>query len=217
MRTAEQNGTTYVSVTSAMRLVKRILNEPEDCYGPAALAKVHMAEGEACHRACLDWLAFSKGWLPSFTPPPYDPLVHPNKQRWTNVLCVAVQAFQEWIERARVEPIGIEQEAFSKTYGLVGHVDLVCWVGDGKARRKLVVDLKFTSSVLESHRLQVRCYNRLDGLQDAAQGLIWQCDRNTGRWTTETIGLTQNLDDVMAVSHAAHLWAWQQRKRNEGR
>lgn len=213
MRTTEQNGITYVSVTSAMQIVKRLLDEPPDCYGLPALAKIHMAEGEACHRACLDWLAFSKGWLPSFTPPPYDPLAHPDKQRWVNVLCVAIQAFQEWVAKHDVEPIGIEQEVFSSAYGLVGHVDLVCWMtGPSGVRQKVVVDLKFTASILETHRLQVRCYSRLDGLRDASYGLIWKCDRNTGQSTTETVPLTQSLDDVAAVANAARLWAWNERK-----
>lgn len=212
-RTIEDGGRQYVSVTSAMAIMKTLIGEPPDSYGPPALAAMHAAEGQAAHAICLDWLAVKHGWLPELTLPPRDPVVHPDEQRWANVLCVALAAFQQWTEEYQVEPIGIEQEAFSAAYGLVGHADLFCWITRGFKKKKVVVDLKFTTSILETHRLQVRCYSRLDGLKEALYGMIWQCDRNTGTYKPEVVQLTQCLDDVAAVSHAAHLWAWKERKR----
>lgn len=211
MRIAEQNGVRFVSVTSAMRLVKTILGEAPDYYGP--LAEIHAAEGEGCHRICLDWLAAKNGWQPEFYLP-LKPAIHPDQDRWDAVMWQALASFQNFVLAYQVEPIGIEQEDFSKTYGLVGHVDLPCFLTiPGRKRMKAVVDLKFTSMILESHRLQVRCYGRLDGMKGAQIGGIFQCNRETGAWKFEPVNLTENLADVLAVSHAAKLWAWGEQKK----
>lgn len=194
-----------------MKLVKHLLGESPDYYGP--LATIHAAEGEGCHRVCLDWLAYECGWLPGLHPIAPSAL-YPDPQRWDDVLARALTSFREFVTAYCVEPIGIEQEDFSAAYGLMGHVDLPCFITLPRKRRmKAVIDLKFTSSILESHRLQVRCYGRLDGMKDAQIGGIFQCNRDTGAWKFEPIDLRTNLDDVMAVSHAAKLWAWG-KKRN---
>lgn len=199
----------YVGVTSAMRLVKRVLQEPPDSYGPEALARIHQLEGTACHAVCLDWLADAFGWLPTFEMPPM-PLHHGDERRWFNVLLAALIGFKEFVQLYEVEPIGIEQESFSAAYGLVGHLDLYCTLKrKGKGRRlKAVVDLKFVRHILLSHYLQVRCYGKLDGFKEAQLGLLFHCDRNTGLWKTEEVDLTAGLHDMMAVANAARLYAW---------
>jgi hypothetical protein len=68
-RCTERDGKLYVGVTSAMALVKSLLGESPDSYGPPALAQVHRLEGVGCHAACLDWLAHGFGWLPAYHPP----------------------------------------------------------------------------------------------------------------------------------------------------
>ena len=77
------------------------------------------------------------------------------------------------------------------------------------------IDLKFTSAILESHKLQTRCYGRLDGMRNSQLGGIFQCNRDTGAWKFEPVDLTKNLDDVAAVSYAAKLWAWGENKKGE--
>jgi hypothetical protein len=212
MRTTESNGTTYISVTSAMRIVKKLLDEPEDYYGP--LAAIHAAEGTGCHAVCLDWLAVQHGFLPEMHTP-QKPLSHSDEPRWYAVLDKALYAFQEFVEFYKVEPIGIEQADFSKAYGLVGHIDLPAYFTiPGRRRMKGPIDLKFTSAILESHRLQTRCYGRLDGMLGSQLGGIFQCNRDTGAWKFEPVDLTKNLDDVAAVSYAAKLWAWGDGKKN---
>jgi len=209
IRTSEQNGTHYVSVTSAMKLVRRILGEPDDYYGP--LGNIHAAEGEGCHRICLDWLAAKHGFLPDWHIPG-KPEIHPDQQRWNAVLDIALNAFQEFMRIYEIEPIGIEQEDTSKAYGLIGHIDLPAFFTiPGRRRMKGPIDLKFTSAVQESHHLQVRCYGRLDGMKGSTLGGIFNCSRETGAWKFIPVQLTENLDDVTAVSHAAHLWAWSQK------
>ncbi len=211
-RTIEQNGQRYVSVTSAMKLVKQLLGEEPDYFGP--LADIHAAEGSACHAICLNWLAMEYKLIPSFEVP-VKPDIHPDNARWLCVLQNALLGFQEFCKQHDVVPIGIEQESFSKIYGLVGHLDLYCELTIRtvrKTRVKAVVDLKFVASILESHRLQVRCYGRLDGFRDAQVGLLYHHNRTTGIWKLEPVNLTEGLDDVMAVSHAAKLWAWKHRQ-----
>lgn len=211
-RTTESNGVTYVSVTSAMRIVKKLLDEPDEYYGP--LGFIHAAEGEGCHRVCLDWLACKAGFLPEWHIP-LKPEIHPDKKRWDNVLDRGLNAFQEFVKLYQVEPIGIEQTDFSKTYGLVGHIDLPAYYTiPGRRRMKGPIDLKFTASILESHKLQTRCYGRLDGMRDSQMGGIFQCNRDTGAWKFEPVDLTKNLDDLMAVSYAAKLWAWGEKKKS---
>lgn len=208
IRSLEKDGTHYVSVTSAMQLVKTILGEKEDYYG--ADADKHAAEGEGCHRICLDWLATQHGFLPEWHIPPM-PEIHPDRHRWNWVLDSSLNAFQEFVKLYQVEPIGIEQEDRSKTYGLIGHIDLPAFFTvPGRRRMKGPIDLKFTSTVQESHHLQVRCYGRLDGMKGSQLGGIFNCNRDTGAWKFVQVDLTKNLADVAAVSYAAKLWAWKQ-------
>ncbi len=210
VRVAEKDGRTFVSVTSAMRLIKHILDEPEDCYGPSALARFHALEGEACHAACLNWLAKAYNWIPQYELPPWPEAQHHDQQRWHNVISTALMGFMEFCDQYEVEPLGIEQEAWSKPLGLVGHIDLLCKLQWGTSRAIAVIDLKFVAHILETHRLQVRCYSRLDGIKGAHLGLIYQGNRETGHCQIEPVDLTSNLNDVAAVANAARLWAWKQ-------
>ena len=210
IRSSEHNGTHYVSVTSAMKLVKALLGEKEDYYGPQA--SIHAAEGEGCHRICLDWLAACHEFLPGYAIPE-KPDIHPDENRWGAVLDRALNAFQEFAKLYEIEPIGIEQEDRSKTYGLIGHIDLPAFFTmPGRRRMKGPIDLKFTSTVQESHHLQVRCYGRLDGMKGSQLGGIFNCNRDTGKWKFIQVDLTKNLADVAAVSYAAKIWAWKEGK-----
>ena len=210
IRSSEKDGTHYVSVTSAMKLVKTLLGEKEDYYGPQA--SIHAAEGEGCHRICLDWLATQHGFLPRLEEPPM-PSIHPDPERWNTVLTRCLFSFHEFRRQYQIEPIGIEQEDRSKTYGLIGHIDLPAFFTmPGRRRMKGPIDLKFTNAVQESHHLQVRCYGRLDGMKGSQLGGIFNCNRDTGKWKFIPVDLTKNLADVAAVSYAAKLWAWKQGK-----
>ena len=213
-RTKEHNGKQYVSVTSAMRLVKHSLNEPPDSYGPPALAKIHAMEGTACHTVALDWIAHRSGWLPEPTNPPWPSKEHHDERRWKNVLAAAQKGFQEFVEQYDVSAIAVEQESFSSAYGLIGHLDLYCVMNRKGRRVKAVVDLKFVTALMESHRLQVRCYGRLDGFKDAQIGLLFHSNRNTGLWRLEEVDLNTGLEDVAAVANAARLWAWAEGKKS---
>lgn len=210
-RTTEHNGSTYVSVTSAMRLVKTILNEPEDYFGP--LGKIHAAEGEGAHRICLDWLASSHFGMPAVEQPP-KPDIHPDQVRWDAVLQSCLIRFQEFVKDYKVEPIGLEQEDFSRLYGLVGHIDLPAYFTiPGRRRMKGPIDLKYTTAILESHKLQVRCYGKLDGMKGSQLGGIFWCPRDKDVWKFEPVNLNENLDDFKAVWSAGWLWSWGERKK----
>ncbi len=211
IRSAEQDGARYVSVTSGMKLVKTLLGEPEDYFGP--LASLHAAEGEGAHRICLDWLATQHGFLPQWEEPP-KPEIHPDPERWNTVLTRCLFSFHEFCTQYQIEPIGIEQVDYSKAYGLMGHIDLPAFFTmPGRRRMKGPIDLKFTSTVQESHHLQVRCYGRLDGMKGSQLGGIFNCNRDTGAWKFIPVDLTKNLGDVAAVSYAAKLWAWNESKK----
>jgi hypothetical protein len=205
-------GQYFVGVTSAMKLVKFLLKEPPDSYGPPALSRMHCAEGVGCHAVCLDYLAFQQGWLGSFIPPIRVASVHPDEARWRNVLALALAGFEEFCKGYKVEPIAVEQEACSASYGLVGHVDLVCTLMWHGRRMKAIVDLKFVTALTYTHELQVRCYGKLSGMSDAQLGLLFHCDRNTGFWTVKPVDLTIGQDDVIAVSSAARLYSWAAQK-----
>ena len=210
IRTSSIDGHYFVSVTSAMKLVRTILSEPEEYYGP--LASIHAAEGEGAHRTCLDWIATQHGFLPRWEEPPM-PSIHPDPERWNAVLTRCLFSFHEFCAQYQIEPIGIEQEDRSKTYGLIGHIDLPAYFTiPGRRRMRGPIDLKFTSTLQESHRLQVRCYGRLDGMRGSQMGGIFNCNRDTGVWKFEPVDLTKNLADVAAVSYAAKLWAWKNKR-----
>jgi hypothetical protein len=215
MRTTERDYRTYLGVTSAMAHLKTILGEPPDYYG--ADMRIHAAEGEGCHRICLDWLAWKTGRLPEWTYP-IKPEFHPSSERWFAVLERCLNGFQEFVAAYKIDPIGIEQEDFSTYYNLVGHIDLPAFFDLKRYNRTLRVkgpiDLKFTASILESHRLQVRTYGRLDGMRGTSFGGIFHCNRDTGIWKFEEVSLVTNLDDVQAVQFAAVLYNWGKKKRN---
>jgi hypothetical protein len=210
--TIGSNGELYVGVTSAMSLIKTLLNEPADYYGPPALAKVHQLEGTACHAACLDYLAHAFNWLPAYTVPKW-PEEHGDEERWYSVLAAAQKGFAEFVEQYEIEPLGIEQEAFSSALGLVGHLDLFCTMKRKSRRVKAIVDLKFVSALQASHRLQVRCYGRLDQFKDAQIGLLYHANRTTGEWRIEEVNLQDGLEDVAVVANAARLYKWADARR----
>jgi hypothetical protein len=191
-----------------MKVIKYILNYPEDYFGP--LAHIHAMEGTGCHMAALNWLACKHGWLPEYESP--SPIIgHPNSSRWDDVVRRAVESFSEFSDKFKVDPIAIEQPHISTVYSLIGHPDLVCNLEYKKMTVQAVVELKFTSSIQESHRLQTRCYGKL--VRGSQLGGIFQCNRDTGAWKFEPVDLTINLDDVAAVSYAAKLWAWGEQKK----
>jgi hypothetical protein len=205
----DEHGRLFVGVTSAMALVKTLLNELDDFAGvPKSILAVHAYEGESCHRACLDWLAFTNRLLPSFQPPEWNASIHPDKDRFLSVICNALQGWQEFVDKYEVEPLGIEVEGISPTYGFCGHVDLPCALTWKGKRRNTILDLKFTASILESHRLQVRCYSKLDPFKGYHMGMIFQGDRTVGDWRIEPVDLNGNPHDLQAVSMAARLHSW---------
>lgn len=205
------DGNIFVSVTSAMRLVKFLTDEPDDYFGP--LAHVHAIEGTGAHSVCLDWLAAKFGFLPEWSIPEC-PAAHPDSKRWEEVMERTLLSFKEFVETYQVDPIGIEQEDFSSAYGLFGHIDLVAYFSiPGRRRVNGPIDLKFTSAVLESHFLQTRCYSKLDGMKGSQLGGIFNCNRDTGAWKFIPVDLTKNLADVAAVSYAAKLWAWNSQRK----
>jgi hypothetical protein len=206
------DGKLYVGVTSAMKLVKFLLEEPAESYGPPALARIHQLEGVACHAVCLDFLAHTFGWLPEYTVPVW-PDEHGDQSRWYAVLAQSQKGFAEFVEEYQVEPIAIEAEGFSPHYGLVGHVDLFCSLKWGGRRVKAIVDLKFVSKLMKSHRLQVRCYARLNEFKGANLGLLYHADRTTGLWKLERVDLTTGLEDLAAVSYAAQLYGWAEKRK----
>lgn len=210
-RTTTLNGQHYVGVTSAMQLVKTLLGEEPDYYGP--LAKVHAAEGSGCHAAALDFLAHEHGWLPEYTTP-VRPEIHPDERRWANVMCEAQRGFAEFVEQYEVEPVAIEQEATSRTMGLIGHVDLLARLTWKKRRVLALIDLKFVAAIQESHRLQLRCYARLDQMKGAHIGLLYHGNRQTGAWKVVQVDLLANLADVAAVANAARLYSWANGKKH---
>jgi hypothetical protein len=207
-RCVKHDGRLYVGVTSAMALVKILLGEKPDFYGQASVANVHALEGTACHAACLDWLAHTHGLIPSYSPPAWDHAQHPDEIRWNNVMCASVSRFIEFCSQYEVEPIGIEQEAFSAAYGLVGHIDLYCLLTWKKKRVRAVIDLKFVHKLQRSHDMQLRCYAKLDGINEARLGLLFHCDRESSTWSIRQVDLHEHLDDVAAVANAARLCIW---------
>ena len=211
-RCVTKYGRLYVGVTSAMKMVKELLGEPPDSYGPPALSRIHCMEGTACHAVTLDWLAAQHKWIPSFEPPAW-PKDHGDERRWNNVMHAAQVGFQEFVDQYEVVPIAIEAEGFSSAYGLVGHVDLLAELTWKKRRTSMLIDLKFVTALMASHSLQLRCYSKLDNIKGVSRGLLYHANRNTGEWKLQEVDLTVDLEDVAAVANAARLYAWAEGKR----
>lgn len=141
---------------------------------------------------------------------PRAPEDYPTASAWTFVMELAWLAFKAFCQEYHVEVIAVEQECTAPAYGLMGHPDLVCWLIWNGRRIKAVIDLKFTSSIMKSHYLQVRCYGKMKELSDIQMGFIWQCSRATGLWKLEPVPLNTGLRAVTLVSCAAQLWLGKQ-------
>jgi hypothetical protein len=125
----------------------------------------------------------------------------------------AQHGFQEFVEKYEVVPVAIEAECFSRALGLVGHVDLLANLTWKKRRVLAVIDLKFVAAIQESHKLQLRCYSRLDQMKGANVGLLYHANRQTGFWRLEQVDLNVGLEDVAAIANAARLFSWAEGKR----
>jgi hypothetical protein len=164
-------GKTAESVTSRARTV---------CADTFTYDPMHGLEGEGCHQAALNWLAYRHGWLTEFAMPE-QPADHDDARRWKNVMANGLIGAQAWFEQREVVPVVIEQPSVNWRYGIAGCPDLKAMVTWHQRRVMAVIELKFTAALILAHRLQLRLYRWLDGYEDARMGFLVRISRDDGR------------------------------------
>ena len=205
----DATGCSYVSVTSAIRIIAYRLGEPDPYdHVSESLRRIHQLEGEACHAACLNWLAFAHGLLPHWAPPEWPAYAHPDQDRWRNVMAAAVQAFQGWAEARHVALPVIEHASVNRHFGLAGRPDLFAIVDWRGRRTPGLIDLKFVGALQRSHEIQVRLYGKLEAFTDAKIGFLLRIDRATAQVEERVVFLNERPDDVAAAINASQLERW---------
>lgn len=175
--------------------VSDVLKVLDHTYGnvPAHVLTNAAERGERLHRLCLSALASLDG-LCSMP---------------TNILTSdmnAFDAFRQWVEIHRIEPIAVEQSSICRLHRYRGTPDAL--VKYGSAGIPTLIDLKFTASILPINRVQIQAYGKLDLYEEAKQLLLLHIDPITGH--LRKIIVKHNSRDWAAFQNALSVWRWRQ-------
>ena len=149
--------------------------------------------GEALHRLCLSYLASLGGLCqaPTSIPSEYQP---------------AYNSFVNWCSENYVVPIAIEQEGVNALNGFRGHPDALVLFGPDQIL--LLIDLKFTASILRINRVQVQAYCKLDLYKTAQRAILLHIHPITGE--IRTYPIKHDPRDWAAFLNALSIWKWRQ-------
>lgn len=215
----------YLSVTTAIQLIAELSGERGEYDGlPSEAMRIHRAEGNGCHQAALNWLALQKGWITEFVPPIW-PAGHPDLQRWKNIMTHALNGIAEWSHRRQFIVDTIEQPSICPVWGFAGCPDcsgtLLYQFTPRKVRRiPVVVELKFTAELLDSHRTQVCSYGLLDDYRrtkknpsGAVLGFLLRIDRNNGDVEEEVVRFDSRPREINVMKSAINVLRYTMSKR----
>jgi hypothetical protein len=172
--------------------VSTILRILEDSYAgvPQAAMEAAAERGEALHRLCLSYLASLDGVHEAPVPtPPYE---------------AAYQAFVRWCELHAILAVAIEESSVSVKHGYRGTPDaLIIYRSE-----EMLIDLKFTASILPINHVQVQAYWHLDDYSTAKRSALLHIHPVTGDMKLHPI--KQSPHDWAAFLNALSVWRWRQ-------
>lgn len=165
-----------------------------DTYAGVPQAVLHAAaeRGIELHRLCLTYLASLDG---IHRAPEVEPVYQP-----------AYQAFVRWCTNGpyKVEPVAIEEPSENGRYGYRGTPDALILLDD----MEVLIDLKFTASILRINKVQIQAYWRLDLYKTANRVLLIHIDPVTGDLKVHLI--KNSPSDWAAFLNALSVWRWRQ-------
>ena len=170
--------------------VSTILRILEDSYAsvPQAAMDKAAARGEALHRLCLTYLASLDG-------------VH-GAPEVSIAFERPYQAFVKWCTDHAVLVVAIEERSVSTRYGYCGTPDALVLING----EEVLIDLKFTATILRINRVQLQAYRRLDEYRTAKKALLLHINPITGDLTQQTV--PNNPLDWAGFSNALSIWKW---------
>lgn len=174
--------------------VSTILRIMDDAYAgvPQAALAVASERGQTLHRLCLTYLAGRSVWFPHERP------------EVPGEFSLAYNSFVQWCEREAVEDVAIEESSSSVKYGYCGTPDaLVLIQGE-----EVLIDLKFTASILKINKVQVQAYRKLDLYKTAKKAILLHIHPVTGALKAHPV--PNNPHDWAAFLNALALWKWRQ-------
>lgn len=175
--------------------VSEILSILDNTYDavPHRTLKTAAERGTALHALCTQHLASMIGlcWKPAEIEAEYS---------------AAYLGFLEWVEAKRVQPIVVEQQGINIDDGYTGTPDALVRYGDESAQ--ILVDLKFTASIIRRNFVQVQAYGRLDAYRQATRWTLVHIDPLSGRW--REIPVIPNPRDWIAFKSAISIYYWRQ-------
>lgn len=175
--------------------VSEVLRVLDDAYAgiPQSVLETAAARGERLHRLCLTYLACRKVWFEHELP-----IVADDDQK-------AYAAFVKWCMDGNVEDVAIEEPSINTTHGYRGTPDaLVIYQGE-----EVLIDLKFTASILRTNKVQVQAYRKLDHYKTAKKAILLHIHPVTGDLKVHPV--PNNPLDWSAFLNALSVLRWRQK------
>lgn len=170
--------------------ILKILDSDSYLGVPQAALEKAAERGTQLHQVCLTYLASLDGVHEA-------PAVDIQYQR-------PYQAFVKWCHDAAVLVVAIEERSTSKKYGFTGTPDALVIVRG----EELLIDLKFTATVLRINRVQIQAYLRLDEYKTAKGAALLHINPVTG--DMKVFNVKKNPSDWAAFLNGLSIWRWRQ-------
>lgn len=172
--------------------VSTILRILEDSYSGVPQTSLDAAaeRGTQLHRLCLTYLASLDGVHEAQIPTP-----HYEKP---------YQAFVKWCTDNAVLVVAVEERSENTQFGFCGTPDaLVIIKGE-----EVLIDLKFTASILRINKVQLRAYWKLEHYKTAKRAQLIHINPVTGDLKIHSIA--KHTADYAAFLNALSVWKWRQ-------
>lgn len=170
--------------------ILKILDSDSYLGVPQAALEKAAERGTQLHRLCLTYLASLDGVHEELAVgPAYEP---------------AYQAFVKWCADSKIQPVAIEEPSDNVRHGYRGTPDALVLMDDVE----VLIDLKFTASIMRINKVQIQTYWRLDLYKTATRVLLIHINPITGDLKVHNI--KNNPSDWAAFLNALSVWKWRQ-------
>ena len=164
----------------------------DDAYAgvPQYVMEKAAERGERLHRLCLTYLASLDGVHDA-------PEVEPED-------VPAYQSFVKWCDDNAVLVVAVEERSKNTQHGYTGTPDALVIVNG----EEVLIDLKFTASILRINKVQIQAYWKLEHYKTAKRARLIHIGPVTGELKVHNIA--KNPSDWAAFLNALSVWKWRQ-------